>query len=48
MIFALSEEDLDEKDYVSDDSGQEFILSHYQRRQLWSDDVLGRFAWVFP
>lgn len=25
-----------------------FTLGPYQRRQLWQDDVLGRFVWVWP
>ncbi|KAH6882567.1 hypothetical protein BKA58DRAFT_21586 [Alternaria rosae] len=48
MIFALRDDSLDSKDHITDDKGKAFILSHYQRRQLWKDDVLGRFAWVFP
>jgi hypothetical protein len=48
MIFALRDGILDCKDHVADDKGNKFILSHYQRRQLWQDDVLGRFAWVIP
>ena len=48
MIFALSDDCLDSKDHVTDNKGKAFMLSHYQRRELWKDDVLGRFAWVFP
>ncbi|KAI4918970.1 hypothetical protein J4E85_009760 [Alternaria conjuncta] len=48
MIFALSDDCLDFKDHVTDNKGKAFILSHYQRRELWKDEVLGRFAWVFP
>jgi hypothetical protein len=48
MIFALRDGILDCKDHVADGNGKKFILSHYQRRQLWQDDVLGRFAWVVP
>jgi len=48
MIFALSDDCLDSKDHVTDNKGKAFILSHYQRRELWKDEVLGRFAWVFP
>jgi hypothetical protein len=25
-----------------------FVLSPHQRRQLWQDEVLGRFVWVWP
>jgi len=48
MIFALRDGLLASKDHVTNNKGKAFILSHYQRRQLWKDDVLGRFAWVFP
>ncbi|KAI4913943.1 hypothetical protein J4E90_005663 [Alternaria incomplexa] len=48
MIFALGDDLLASKDHVTNNKGKTFILSHYQRRQLWKDDVLGRFAWAFP
>jgi len=48
MIFAQRDDLLVSKDHVTDGKGKAFILSHYQRRQLWKDDGLGRFAWVFP
>jgi hypothetical protein len=29
-------------------SGRSFRLTHYQRSQLWKDNVLNRFTWTYP
>jgi hypothetical protein len=33
---------------ATEGSGKSFILTHYQRSQLWQDPILNRFAWVYP
>jgi hypothetical protein len=47
-IYALSDESLSSKENTSDKKGKEFRLTHFQRRQLWEDDLLSIFTWVFP
>ena len=48
LIFALPDESLSSKQNTSIKTGKEFQLSHFQRQQLWKDDILCRFTWVFP
>jgi hypothetical protein len=33
---------------ATEGSGKSFILTHYQRSQLWQDPFLNRFTWVYP
>jgi hypothetical protein len=48
LIFALPDESLSRKQNTPNHTGKDFKLSHFQRRQLWKDDILSRFTWVFP
>jgi hypothetical protein len=48
FIYYLPDESLSSKENTSKKSGKDFILPHFQRRQLWKDDILSRFTWVFP
>jgi hypothetical protein len=48
LIFCLPDESLSSKENTSNKSGKDFKLSHFQRRQLWKDNILSQFTWVFP
>jgi hypothetical protein len=47
LIFCLPDESLSSKENTSNKSGKDFILTHFQRRKLWKDDILSRFTCVF-
>ncbi|EDU43723.1 hypothetical protein PtrSN002B_004878 [Pyrenophora tritici-repentis] len=36
------------KSYLSNADGRNFRLTYSQRSELWQDDLLSRFSWIFP
>jgi hypothetical protein len=48
LVFYLPDESLSSKENTSNKEGKDFILTRFQRRQLWKDEILSRFTWIFP